>query len=207
MSRPFVPLADGAQAEILFLLGSGIVECRLWFVRRSGVVSAVTLQELADGLFLLYTANVMPLLSDQIVCVLVRATDWTVSGGISEITFFSGVNGGLNSGVHSANVAARLMFISAQLPPSIRNYNFVPGIDKSVVSLNTFDATWANDLRLAYALIPDAAPTWGTFPAWQWVCTSQEEAGSPRTTQLAARTDFTRVKSTVSQRRKRLLYT
>jgi len=205
--RPFVPLTDGAQAEILFSFGTGTVSCRLWFVRRSGVVDTTTLTLLVAGLSVLWSSEVMPLLSDQIGFAAVRATDWTVSGGTAVTLPITGIVGGITGPVLSAMNAARIIIIGSQPPRNFKNYNFLPGIPASVVKLNQVDASWADSVRLAYTDIIDAAPLWGTFPAWRWVATSQAEANSPRSEQFVRRVDFVRVAETIRQRRYRLKYT
>ena len=207
MSRPFVPLADGAQAIIRYGLGIGVVTTRLFFVRRSGVVSSTTLQELADGLQLLVHDEILPLLSDDITLTNCWAIDWTTQFGTLIASAGPTGLGGINSPSLSAICAARVIIKAAQPPRNFKNYNFVPGIPESKVTLNTLDATWRNNLRVAYADIIDAAAVWGTFPAWRWVCTSQESAGSPLTTQEAHRADVISVAPTVRQRRRRSLVT
>ena len=205
--RPFVPLTDGAQAQIFYALGIGFISCRLWFVRRSGAVDATTLQELADGLYAHAQAEILPLLSSDCVLASVVTTDWTASGGSSYFAFPASPTGGISSPSLSANVAVLCKFRSASLPRNLYNKNFVGCIPESVVTLNAVDPSWANDLRIAYANIIDAAPVWGSFPAWRWVCTSQEEMGAPRSEQFFRRTDIISVRLNTAQRRRRLLTT
>jgi hypothetical protein len=205
--RPFVPLADGAQAQIFYALGIGFISTRLWFVRRSGVVDSTTLQELADGLYAYTQAGILPLLSSDCVLASVVTTDWTASGGGSEFAFPASPTGGISSPSLSASVAVVVKFRSSTLPRNLFNRNYVGCIPDSVVTLNSVDTTWAEDLRSAYVGIIDAAPLWGTFPAWRWVCTSQEEGGAPRSTQFFRRTDVISVRLKTGQRRRRLLTT
>lgn len=205
--RPFVPLTDGAQAEVVFGFGAGELTCRLWFIRRSGVVDSSTLTSLIAGLSVLYAAEVMPFLSTSISLNAVRATDWTVPGGLTVNLPVTGISGAISGPCLSAISAARVILVGSQPPRNFKNYNFVPGIPESVVNLNTMDTTWSNHVRVAYADIIDAAAVWGAFPAWRWVCTSQAEDNTPRSEQFARRVDFVRVAKTIRQRRIRLLYT
>lgn len=202
--RPFVPLTDGAQAQIFYAWASGFVSCRLWFVRRSGVVDITTLQALADGLFGRIAISLMPLLAQELVLASVVATDWTTVGGISAFAFPSSPAGGVVAPALSAMNAARVILIGAQPPRNFKNYNFLPGIPETVVNLNIIDRTWANDVANAYAPIIDDASVWGPFPAWRWVVTSQAEANSPRSEQFFKRVDFIRVAPTIRQRRYRV---
>jgi hypothetical protein len=206
-ARPFVPLSNGAQAVIVFSWGLGRVSCRLWFVRRSGTVNSTTLQELADGLFTTYAEKVMIGLSDGITLSYVQTLDWTHTPAGTTITLFPSVPGSILSPSMSANCAIRMVFLASQPPRNFRNYNFLPGIPEEAVSLNEVDPLYAAFYADAYSYIIDRAPGWGTFPAWQWVCTSQAENNAPRSSQFAREVSFISVASTVRQRRKRLLIT
>jgi len=205
--RPFVPLTDGAQAEIRYNYGLGILETRLWFVSRQPPVDLTQLQALADGLLAHCTLELIPLLSSDIELRNVRTRRWVTAGDIAAISTTVNIAGGISSKALSANCAARINIRGPQPPRNFRNFNFVPGIPDNKVTLNTLDSTWRNNLRIAYADIIDKAPLWGPFPAWRWVVTSQEEAGAPRSEQLAARADIVSVETTVRQRRIRLLHT
>lgn len=207
MSRPFVPLTDGAQAEIRYNFGLGILETRLWFISRQPPVDLTQLQNLADGLAGYCSTDIISLLSSDIEFRNVRTRRWAVAGDIAAISSTFNVAGGISSPALSANVAARIIFKGTQPPRNFKNYNFVPGIPSSKVNLNTLDVTWAEQLRSAYVLIIDNAAAWGPFPAWRWVCTSQADGNVPRSVQLARRTDLISVAPTVRQRRIRLLHT
>lgn len=207
MSRPFVPLADGAQAELRYDFGLGIISTRLWFVSRQPPVDFTQLGNLADGLQAWQAAELMPLLSQDLVTRRVRAIDWTAPGGAIAVSTNTGVVGGSSDPSHSANVAAKVIFLAPQPPRHFENWNYVPGVPLGAVNNNTLDTTFADNLKFAYVDIIDLAPLWGPFPAWRWVCTSQEVLGTPRTTQLADRVDFISVRPVVSQRRARLKHT
>jgi len=203
--RPFVPLADGAQAEVRFNFGLGILETRLWFIRRSGSVTLTTLGDLAEGLKSWHAAQVMPLLSHDIELRNVRTQDWTTSGGVIYITSQTGPNGGDPSHSHSANVAILVRFRSVQPPRNFFNWNFIPGAPKVAVDLNTVDSTFLDGISDAYINLIDMAAVFGPFPAWRWVITSRRVDNDWRTTQSFARTDFIRFPSPfVSPRRHRI---
>lgn len=203
---PFVPLVDGAQVEIRFVLDGRVVENRLWFVSRQPPVDDTQLGNLAVGVFTWHAAQVMPLLSDQLQLRDVQATGWDAPGGSILVTLNPPVNGGNSSGCHSANVAIRVRFKgdSTQTFPS--NSNFVPGIPLDGVNLNTYTNTLRNGLFNAYANLVDLAAVFGPFPAWRWVITSRIKDKAYRSTQDFARMDFTQLPSKyVSPRRKRLV--
>jgi len=202
---PFVPITDGAQVVVVFTLGGEVVSNRLWFVSRSPPITTTTLQALCDGVYGWYTGQVLPLLSSDLQLAAVEGFDWTADP--SPITAATGpaVNGGSAVESHSANVADRIWFYSSASPDRIRNSHFIPGIPTDKVNLNTVDITFRSDVRDGYINLIDLAASFGSFPAWRWVCASAWEAGSLRTEQRVLRTDFIRYKRPwVAQRRKRL---
>jgi hypothetical protein len=202
---PFVPLADGAQVEILFTQGLFITEDRLWFVSRQPPITQAQLDNLAAGVASWHASEVMPLLSDNLLLTNIVATDWTNISPPFVANSSPIVSGGNSSGCHSANVSYRVAFHPDSSAPRLVNSNFVPGIPKDKVNTNTIDSSWASDLRDAYIDLIDLAAGFGTFPAWRWVCTSRFHAGAWRSTQLAARTDFIRTPSKyISPRRRRI---
>lgn len=202
---PFVPVTDGAQVEILFTVGGQVVENRLWFVSRQPPVDSAQLAALAEGVYLWYTAQALPFLSSALQLAVVVALDWSADPSPNVVSAGIAVPGGGSADCHSTNVADRIWFYSAAAPDRIRNSNFVPGLPKDVVSLNTVDPTFRGAISDAYINLIDLASGFGPFPAWRWVCASSWEAGTLRTTQRVLRTDFIRYKRPwVAQRRRRL---
>lgn len=205
MSRPFVPLTDGAQVIIPYVFSDGTpVSVRLWFIRRSGSVTTTTLQDLANGVQSWHNAEVLPFLSQDITQQIVFAIDWTSSGNTGVFATSSGSFGGVAFPSESAIVAALIRFQSVQPPRNFYNWNYLPGVPSSELDLNTLRGTWRNHIRNAYIDLIDLAPVFGPFPAWRWVCTSQEENGSPRSDQLALATSRIFVRPIVAPRRRRL---
>jgi hypothetical protein len=202
--RPFVPLADGAQVLLRYSWGLGIVTDRLWFIRQSGSVSSSTLKELADGVWGWFSGELMLRVSHTLQAERVHAIDWTHAGGLTRTSIFSTVFGGDTADPHSANVAVKVRFKGVQPPRNFYNWNYLPGIPLDAVLNNAVDPSFASNLEGTYTSLIDQASHFGTFPAWEWVVTSQAEANAPRTTQLSARLDFIDVMPTVRQRRKRL---
>lgn len=202
---PFVPLADGAQVEIVLTMGALVVEDRLWFVSRQPPITQVQVDALAAGVGAWHATEVMPLLSSVMQLAAVEAKDWT-----SDPSPFLGVvtplvNGGNSSGCHSANVSYRVRFDPTSDLPRLHNANFVPGIPKDKVNTNRIDSSWRTSLRNAYIDLIDLAGGFGPFPAWRWVCTSRIASGVYRSEQLAGRTDFIRTPSDfISPRRRRI---
>lgn len=202
---PFVPITDGAQVEIVFVLAGEVVENRLWFVSRQPPVNGTNLAALAQGVFDWYVAEALPYLSSSLQLAAVEAFDWTSTPSPTIAVAGTPTNGGASVEAHSANVADRIWFYSAAAPDRIRNSNFITGIPKDAVTINTVDQTFRASLRDAYVDLIDLAAAFGPFPAWRWVCASAWDAGSLRTEQRVLRTDFIRYnRPWVAQRRKRL---
>jgi hypothetical protein len=205
--RPFVPLSDGAQAIIRYGYGLGVLTNRLFFVRRSGTVDTTTLQALADGVQLWFHDQVLPHLSVDVTLTNCQAIDWTVPFGTVVASAGPTGLGGNSLPSYSANVAVRIRFTGAQPPRNFRGWHFLGGIPQDAITLNQVDSSFASALKDAYANLIDLASSFGPFPAWRWVVTSQEENGSPRSEQFVKRVDFIAVMSTARQRRRRLLVT
>lgn len=202
---PFVPLANGAQVEVIFSLAGQVVENRLWFQSRQPPIDTTQLNNLAFGVASWHVSEVLPLLSQDLFCTSVLATDWTASPAPALANQPVGLAGGYSGDSHSANVAVRVSWTPDSSGRFRKNSNFVPGIPLDVVNLNTIDPVWGGNLVLAYVDLIDLAPLMGTFPAWEWVSTSMWLSGSLRPTQEAARVDFPYLASPfTTQRRKRL---
>jgi hypothetical protein len=202
---PFVPLADGVQVEIRFTLDGLVVENRLWFVTRQPPLTGLQMFDLASGVYTWHTGQVMPLLASELTLIGVRVTAWQHSGGFVVDFGSVGVPGGNTSGTHSANVSYRLRFRPTSNGYPLINSNFVPGIPKDGVNENTIASSFQTALRNAYINLIDLAAVFGPFPAWRWVVTSQVDAHSPRSEQLAFRLDFIQAPSIyISPRRRRI---
>lgn len=203
--QPFIPLTQGAQAEIKFLLFGEVVENRLWFRARFVPFDATAIQLIADGVAAWHIDQVLPLLSRDLNLFAVVATDWSAFPTPAQYASIHNEFGGVDDDSHSANVAVRVLFkgTSDQTFPS--NSHFVPGIPRSAVEGNYYTAEFRDALFEAYAALPDLARNWGVGHNIQWVITSRRLDNAWRTTQEWSRTDFIRFPSpTVSPRRRRL---
>lgn len=203
--QPFVPLADGAQVEIIGRIDGQVVENRLWFVDRNPPITAQHIEDLAVGVAAWHTSQILPYLADSWRVLVVRATDWTDDPPPFMHSEFVLQDGGITTGAHSANVAIRVLFkgTSSQTFPS--NSNFVPAIPKERVNGNYYDDTIKDQLFEGYVNLIDLAGTFGASPGWRWVITSRQLGNVYRSTQEFSRTDFIRFPSPViSPRRKRL---
>lgn len=203
---PFIPLADGAQAEIGYSLAGKTMENRLWFVKDNPPIVLSDLQGLADGLVNWHVNKVLPFLSTDIELLSVIAAKWDDHAGDIFAQTHANVLGSVASKSYSANVAVR---INLRWPLQFRqrkNCNFLPGIPDNAISLNTVDLTWAENIWEAYADLIDDTRLFSPILNWRWMVTSYQDGGSFRTEQLAGECigpvhwEFFRV----AQRRKRL---
>jgi len=202
---PFVPLADGAQVELIGVLGSVVVENRLWFISRQPPITQQQVDDLASGVYSWYTGQILPYLSDQYQFQIVVANDWTASPAPFQGLAGPPTVGGNASGVHSANVSVRVSFKGSSAQTFPNNSNFIPAIPLDAVNGNVYSATFRTAMFNGYVNLIDLASGFGPFPAWRWVITSQRLNLSWRSTQAFARMDFVRFPSPwVSPRRRRL---
>lgn len=203
--QPFVPLANGAQVEIVSIYLGQIVENRLWFVTRFDPVDSTLVQALAVGVSAWYRANVLPSLAQNLALLYVRATDWTASPAPSTYEDTTAGYGGSAEDGHSANVSIRVAFRGDSSQEWPNNSNFVPGIPLSAVDGNYYNNTIKTALRNAYIDLIDLTFHFEATHNWQWRVTSRIVNGEYRTEQASARTDLITLPSpTISPRRKRL---
>jgi len=202
---PFVPFTDGVQAEFVFSLGGFTVENRLWFIARFPPFTSLELGELLAGLAAWHTDFIMPCLSQDLTLEKVTVSDWASDPPPLLFTTFPNVSGGVASDSHSANVSIRVAFRGTSEQNFPNNANFVPGIPKDNVLLNTYDDTIRTALFEGYVALIDLAGEFSPSNTWRWVITSRRVDNDWRTEQLALRTVEVLFPSVyVSPRRRRL---
>lgn len=202
---PFVPLADGAQVELIGRLFGETVENRLWVKTRFTPLDSAELQPLADAVSGWYIAQVLPHLSSDLEFEGVAVSDWTADPPPSQAQNTAGGFGGVSGGSMSANVAVRVAFSGTSSQDFRNNSHFIPAIPRSAVVGNYYTSTFRNAMFNAYANLTDLIRNIGTEHNLQWVITSRIKDNSYRATQAWSRTDFILFPSpVVSPRRKRL---
>jgi hypothetical protein len=145
--------------------------------------------------------NLMQWLSQDIRLLEVRTYDATVPYPGPQVITFVGADGGVNDGSHSANVAVRIDFQTFSPPGLWLNWNFIPGIPKSAVNLNTIDPLFIRHVQDAYITLLDVFSLF----AYRWEATRAVINGTPLATRDHFRIDHPRVRrQVVSQRRSRL---
>lgn len=207
----FVPLDDGAQVQIVHVLGGQVVSNRLWFTYDRGgrghpSFGLPELQGLSDGVAAWWTAEALPHLSADLFTAVVVADDWRGAGTPIQTVTSIGVAGGVLAESVSANVALVVPF---RWPLGVRirrNKNFVPGVPEQEITLNTPSTTIRNAIWNAYTDLVDAARLFFPVLHWRWRATSMWSGGALRPTQLALDVQGTRNDRAfvLGQRRKRL---
>ena len=198
----FVPLEHGVQVELVYHLDNRILSNRLWFVVVAGDPTTADLTAIGVGVRTWATSNLMPLLSQDIRLLSIRAYDATVAYPGPQVTTSVGVDGGIIDDSLSANIAIKASFKTSTPPGAFWNWNFIGGIPKSKVTLNTIDPSYASDLRDAYINLEDQFSLF----VYRWEATVAVVNSVPLTTRDHLRVDNIFIRSPyVSQRRKRLL--
>jgi hypothetical protein len=197
----FVPLEQGVQAEFRYHLGNRILTNRLWFVVVAGDPTTADLIAIGAGLATWVTGNLLPLLSQDIHLLSIRTYDATIPYPSPFVATSIGLDGGIASDSHSANIAIKMSLFTSNPPGLWLNWNFLGGIPKSKVNLNTIDPAYASDLREAYLVLLDVFSLF----VYRWEATRAVVDSVPLATRDHFRVDNALVRRpTVSQRRLRL---
>jgi hypothetical protein len=197
----FVPLEHGVQAELRFHLGNRIFTNRLWFVVVAGDPTTADLLAIANGVKSWSVGSLLPLLSRDVHFLSVRTYDATIAYPSAFQVASVGLDGGYADDSLSANVAVKASF-KTEVPPGVfSNWNFVGGIPKSAVNLNTIDTTYRSNIEFAYV---DLLDVFSLF-VYRWEATTAVVSGVPLSMRDHHRIDHIKVRSPyVSQRRTRL---
>lgn len=197
----FVPLEHGVQVELVWRLQGLVLVNRLWFVVVAGDPTLTDLGNIGGGVSFWCETNLAPLLSRDIRFLGTRAYDATVPYPGTQVQTIAGVDGGVADDSHSANVAVKMEFQTESPPTLWLNWNFVGGIPKSKVSLNTIDPVYKVDLKDAYDVLLDVFSLF----VYRWEATRAIVGGVPLSTRDHFRIDHIRQRTgLVSQRRTRI---
>lgn len=197
----FVPLDQGVQVEFRYRLATRVLTNRLWFRVVGGDPTTADLTAISAGVATWATNQLLPLLSRDIHLMSVRAYDATVAYPGPFVPSIVGLDGGFADDSYSANTAIKMEFQTVTPPALWLNWNFIGGIPRAAVSLNTIDPTYAEDMRDAYVLLIDVFSLF----VYRWEATRAVVDNVPLSTRDHFRVDHPRIRRlTVSQRRKRL---
>lgn len=197
----FVPLAQGIQVELVYKLDNRILTNRLWFRVVAGDPTTADLIAVGEGVRDWCVSEILPLLSVDIKLLGTRAYDATVPYPGPQVLSPAGFFGTFADDSHSANVAIKMSFFTTNPPGIWLNWNFVGGIPKEAVNLNTVEPVYADALSDAYVVLLDVFSLF----EYRWVATRAVIDGVPLSTRDAFRIDHIRnLTGRVSQRRTRL---
>lgn len=154
----FVPFPTGIQAELRFLLDEQRVENTLWF-DAGGTPTTAQLEDVALMLTAWAASDLLSALSNQISLMEVYVTS-QASNTAPTYSSTAGmpIPGGIASVAVPNQCALGVTFRTAARGRTARGRNYVAGIPQTKLVSNTWDTTWANDIRAGYGnLIADAA--------------------------------------------------
>jgi hypothetical protein len=178
---PFIPVPNVAQVKLFGSIDGQETINDLYFEVSGGGITPVNLATLAGVVGGWGQSHLAPLLSDDWQLVRTVCIDLTAQNSF-QVDIGTPATGGVSGEANPNNVAACIKFSTALGGRSFRGRNYVPGIPGSVVTLNTMDATFMNNLSDAYFMMVGA----GTFlPGWQWVVVSRFANNLPRTAGIA----------------------
>lgn len=178
-------MTDGAQVEIVFALGTEVIENRLWFWNDTPPFDLAALQGLSDGVYAWHTSRLLPYLSSDLQLAAVEAKRWDVSPPVDITVSGPPINGGVVEQSHSANVAAVVPFKWPINAPRLKkNKNYVPGLPLSAVNLNTITPAYQSILFEAYVALIDDTRLFAPIRTWNWVAASAFSNNAARTEQL-----------------------
>lgn len=170
---PTFPVPDVALVRV-----EGVVDNQLtintthWQISGGGI-NAVNLTTLVNAVSAWAVGTLAPLLSDDWTLTRTVGVDLTTNTGVT-VEDGSTAAGGVSGEANPNNVAACVSLRTASRGRSYRGRNFVPGIPGGVVTLNTLDTAFINDLVAAYTSLVGA----GTFTVgWQFGIVSRRQAG------------------------------
>jgi hypothetical protein len=171
----FIPVPNVAQITL-----EGIVDRQetindLYFEVSGGGINPTNLFSITSAVATWWLGNLVPLLSRDWASSRVRGRDLTLANGsVAELS--AGNIGGVDQEAAPNNVAACIKLRTSVAGRSFRGRNYIPGVPNNLITLNTLDNTFMNDVETAYNLLTGA----GTFLAgWQMVVVSRFTGGSP----------------------------
>lgn len=146
----------------------------LYFEISGGAIDAVNIQTITGLVGSWFATSLAPNLSEDWAPVRAVGVDLGSPTGPTASVGLGGA-GGVTGEAAPNNVAACISLRTAQRGRSFRGRNYIPGIPNSLITLNTLDTGFINDLTTVYLML--VGP--GTFAAgWQLGVVSRQQAGS-----------------------------
>lgn len=150
----------------------------MYFLHSSGAPSGLSMGALLAGLADLWSSNIMPLLSSDLLFSSILLRDLTTENGL-EVVGDAGASGPGGAGDALPNNIAAC--VSVRTPFAGRHYRgrlYLGGIPRAAVAENTIDPAFQSDILTALLpFIGDGLVAAG----WQWVVVaqSQKNPGTP----------------------------
>lgn len=154
---PFVPCPNCFEAVIDQVLFGQFCENTLWFLDTSGADPTARVSECAIMADAWYTANLLPLQSNDVTYFNTRVTDQGSPVGPAFSLSGGGAVGGVSAPADPGNVTLAISFQTAGRGRGNRGRNFMVGLPGTFVSGNAVDVGHVTALVAAYAALTTAA--------------------------------------------------
>jgi hypothetical protein len=166
---PFVPVPNTALIRMEGTVDGQLTINTVYFEVSGGGITGVNLAALVTAVGGWAQSTIAPILSDDWALVRTIGTDLTAANSF-QYELATPATGGVSGEANPNNVAACVKFVTALSGRSFRGSNFIPAVPGSVVTLNTMDQAFMDDVTGAYFQLIGA----GIFLAgWQWVVASR----------------------------------
>lgn len=207
---PFVPVADTAEVEAVFLLDSQIVEMTFYY-QNALTPDLSTLTNLLDAVNAAIRTSLLPFLSSAIQLLRVVGTLLDVADGLTAVSIVSlPAAGGDGSESAPSNVAACISKRTGQSGRSFRGRNYIPAIPNSAITTNTLSGDFTGGVTTAFGSILGAGGEDGWVPVVVsrfsgFTIVDGRKVPTPRETGIATQiTSHFFVDDTVDSQRRRL---
>lgn len=163
--------ADTMEVIIQGRVDQQITLNTLWFQKAGGAITPSDVVAVTTAVGNWFSGTLAPLLSQDWAAETVHGQDWSVgAGAVAEFSVGPTV-GGVGSEAAPNNVAACLSFSGGSAGRFARGRNYIPALPNALVTLNTLDNGFMNDLLTAYGqLLPAGAVDLSGFV---WVVNSR----------------------------------
>lgn len=177
MSDPDTVLSPNcATVGLQYGDGDYLAQNTLYFRSLLGTITTTRLKDLAIFMHAWHAAQVIPLLSNQVMTDEAIALDMSSYPNPVRSSFPTIQVSGSGDQDIPMVCCIRIDFETVLSPPWGRGSNFVCGLPRSVVNKSHIDATFADAIKAAYDTLPAAIDT----QSWEWVVISNRFEGALR---------------------------
>jgi len=147
---PFQPVPNVVQVQLFGKIDNCDTINDVSFEKPGGAITVLELTVLVSIVSSWYVAEIMPNFSEDWAYVRAVGTELTTATSPRVELRSSGVNGGTVGEAAPNNVSFAIKLLTALRGRSFRGRNYVPAVPNSMVSNNTVQTTWADDLANGY---------------------------------------------------------